>query len=81
MLECEQQHHIVARVLHGGVGVVDGAGRKGINASAAIWGIGVGESVGWILEEIGGGVREGVKEGVGRFREGSGALDRSLRWC
>lgn len=57
----------MARALQGTLSVMDEMGRKGMGVSATIWGIGVGECVGWVLEEIGSGVREGMKEGVGRL--------------
>ncbi|KAI9741414.1 MAG: hypothetical protein M1818_004220 [Claussenomyces sp. TS43310] len=65
----ERKNRVTERVLAGSLETADGLSRKGWGLSAAIWGAGLGDVLGWMLEEVGAGVREGVGEGMGRITQ------------
>lgn len=64
MHEYERQHHVTERFLQSGVGAVDEIGKRGFGIGAVVWGAGIGDLMGWFLEEVGAGVREGVEGGL-----------------
>jgi hypothetical protein len=80
----ERRNHFSEKLMAGGLDAVDGLGRRGWGVSAAVWGAGVGDVLGWIFEEVGGGVREGVEIGLKRSGPGmawektSGGLDNEI---
>ena len=49
------------------MGTVDTGGKlgvKGVGIGGALWELGLGEVVTWVVEGVSGGVREGVGEGL-----------------
>lgn len=65
----ERRNHIAERVLAGSIDTVDGLSRRGWGVSAAVWGAGLSDFFGWVLEELGSGVRDGVGQGLQRVRK------------
>lgn len=66
--EYERTHHVTETLLRSGLGAFDELGKRGVGVSAAVWGAGVGDLCGWVLEEIGAGVRDGVEGGLVRVK-------------
>jgi len=72
--EYERRNRVTERVLAGSIETVDGLGRRGWGVSAAVWSAGFGDLFGWLFEEVGSGVREGVGQGLVRVRAASEAV-------
>lgn len=60
----ERSHRISEKVLASGIDTVDSMGKTGSSISLALWSMGLGEVVAWIVEGVAGGIQEGVGQGM-----------------
>jgi hypothetical protein len=73
--EYERTHRISEKVLASSIDVIDVFGKRTAGITAALWGMGLGEVITWVVNGVAGGIQEGIGEGlnvVGAGNEGRG---------